>query len=245
MATAATSLLGLALPVTGELSGTWGDTVNTSLTALLDTAVAGTTTLSSDADVTLTTTTLASNQARQAIILWTAGGTATRTITAPAQSKLYIVVNKTSSTQSIKIVGVGPTTGVTIAAGSTALVAWNGSDFVSLLNNPTITNYTESVVAIGTVGAASTLSLANGTVQTATLTASTPCTFTMPTATAGKSFILQITQAATGMTTATFTGVKFPSGAAPTITATASAIDILSFVAIGSTWFGSYSQAFA
>ena len=207
--------------------------------------MAGTTTLSSDADVTLTTTTLAANQARQAIILWTAGGTATRTITAPAQSKLYIVVNKTSSTQSIKIVGVGPTTGVTIAAGSTALVAWNGVDFVSLLNNPTITNYTESVVAIGTVGASSTLSLTNGTVQTATLTASTPCTFTMPTATSGKSFILQITQAATGMTTATFTGVKFNAGTAPTITATASAVDILSFVAIGSTWYGTYAQAFA
>jgi hypothetical protein len=245
MATAATSLLGLALPVTGELSGTWGDTVNTSLTALLDTAVAGTTTLSTDADVTLTTTTLAANQARQSIILWTAGGTVTRTITAPAQSKNYVVINKTSSTQSIKIVGVGPTTGVTVAAGSIAYVAWNGVDFVSLLNNPTITNYTESVVAIGTVGASSTLSLANGTVQTATLTASTPCTFTMPTATAGKSFILQITQAATGMTTATFTGVKFNAGTAPTITATASAVDILSFVAIGSTWYGTYAQAFA
>jgi len=74
MATSYTSLLGLALPVTGELSGTWGTTVNTEITELLDSAVAGTTTLSSDADVTLTTTTLASNQARQAVILWTAGG---------------------------------------------------------------------------------------------------------------------------------------------------------------------------
>jgi hypothetical protein len=132
MATAYTSLLGLALPVTGELSGTWGDTVNTSITALLDSAVAGTTTLSSDADVTLTTTTGSSNQAREAIILWTAGGTATRTITAPAQSKTYIVINKTSSTQSIKLVGVGPTTGVTVVAGTSALVAWNGLDFVTV-----------------------------------------------------------------------------------------------------------------
>ena len=132
MTTAATSLLGLALPVTGELSGTWGDTVNNSLTALLDTAVAGTTTLSSDADVTLTTTTLAANQARQAVILWTAGGTVTRNITAPAQSKTYVVINKTSSTQSIVIRGAGPTTGVTIVAGTAALVAWNGVDFVTI-----------------------------------------------------------------------------------------------------------------
>jgi hypothetical protein len=132
MTTAATSLLGLALPVTGELSGTWGDTVNNSITALLDSAVAGTTTLSADADVTLTTTTLAANQAREAIILWTAGGTVTRNITAPAQSKTYVVLNKTSSTQSIVIRGAGPTTGVTVLAGKQAMVAWDGTDFVEV-----------------------------------------------------------------------------------------------------------------
>ena len=130
MTTAYTSLLGLALPVTGELSGTWGDTVNISITALLDSAIAGTTTISSDADVTLTTTTGAANTSRQAIILWTASGTVTRTITAPAQSKAYVVINKTGSTQSIKLVGVGPTTGVTIIAGESAVCAWNGVDFI-------------------------------------------------------------------------------------------------------------------
>lgn len=134
MATSYTSLLGLALPVTGELSGTWGATVNDEITALLDSAIAGTTTLSSDADVTLTTTTGAANTSRQAIILWTAGGTTLRTITAPAQSKVYIVINKTSSTQSIKLVGVGPTTGVTIVAGEYAVCAWNGVDFVKVSN---------------------------------------------------------------------------------------------------------------
>lgn len=151
MATAATSLLGLALPVTGELSGTWGDTVNNSLTSLLDTAVAGTTTLSSDADVTLTTTTLAANQARQAIILWTAGGTVTRNITAPAQSKAYVVINKTSSTQSIVLRGAGPTTGVTIIAGEECLVAWNGVDFVKVASN---SSFDAPVVIEGTTTSA-------------------------------------------------------------------------------------------
>jgi hypothetical protein len=113
------------------------------------------------------------------------------------------------------------------------------------LTNPTITNYTETLQAVGPVGASSTLALTNGTVLTATLTASTPCTFTMPTATAGKSFILILTQAATGMTTATFTSVKWPAGTAPTITATASAVDILSFVSNGTVWYGTASQAFA
>ena len=125
-----TTLLGLAKPVTGTEANTWGTVVNDEITALLDTAVAGTTTLSADADVTLTTTTGAANEARQAIILWTAGGTTLRVITAPAQSKTYIVINKTSSTQSIKLVGVGPTTGVTIIAGESAVCAWNGVDFI-------------------------------------------------------------------------------------------------------------------
>jgi hypothetical protein len=125
-----TTLLGLAQPVTGTEANTWGTAVNDQITGLLDTAVAGTTTLSSDADVTLTTTSGAANQARQAIILWTAGGTTLRTITAPAQSKAYVVINKTTSTQSIKLVGVGPTTGVTIIAGESAVCAWNGVDFI-------------------------------------------------------------------------------------------------------------------
>jgi hypothetical protein len=132
MATAYTSLLGLALPVTGELSGSWGDTVNTAITSLLDSAVSGTTTLSIDADVTLTTNAGVANEARQAILLWTAGGTVTRNITAPAQSKAYFVVNRTSSTQSIVIRGTGPTTGVTVLAGTQSLVVWNGVDFVEV-----------------------------------------------------------------------------------------------------------------
>ena len=129
-------LLGLALPTTGDLSGTWGTTVNDSITSLIDSAVAGTTTLSADADVTLSTTNGVANQARNAIIVWTASGTTTRNITAPAQSKAYVVINATGGTQSIVIRGSGPTTGVTIPAATRALVAWNGSDFVKVVSNP-------------------------------------------------------------------------------------------------------------
>jgi hypothetical protein len=125
-----TPLLGLALPTTGDLSGTWGTTVNDSITSLLDSAVAGTTTLSTDADVTLSTTNGATNQARNAVLLCTGSRSALRTITAPAQSKAYIVVNSTTGGYSVKVVGAGPTTGVTVAAGESALIAWNGSDFV-------------------------------------------------------------------------------------------------------------------
>lgn len=113
------------------------------------------------------------------------------------------------------------------------------------LAGATISGYTESPVALGTVTSSATISISAGTVITATLTASTACTFTMPTATAGKSFILLLKQAAsTGNGTATFTGVKWATAGAPTITATAGKMDILTFVADGTNWYGSYSQGY-
>ena len=110
------------------------------------------------------------------------------------------------------------------------------------IGNGTYTNYTESVVNIGTVTTASTIALSNGTVQIVTLTAANTCTFTMPTATAGKSFILIVTGAATA--NATFTGVKWAANTAPTITTTGNK-DILSFIADGTNWYGNYSQNYA
>ena len=143
MATAYTSLLGLALPVTGDLSGTWGTTVNDEITALLDSAIAGTTSITADADITLSDTDGAGNEARQAVILWNpAAGTTTRNITAPARSKAYIVINASGGTQSIVLRGAGPTTGVTIVKGEFAVCAWNGSDFVKVANQNGIGNFT-------------------------------------------------------------------------------------------------------
>ena len=103
----------------------------------------------------------------------------------------------------------------------------------------TMTNYTEAVVAIGNSSTAQTLSLTNGTVQTCTLTGN--CTFTMPTATAGKSFVLYL-KTGTGGFTGAFTGVKWSGGTTPTITATASRMDILTFVADGTNWYGQIAQ---
>jgi hypothetical protein len=151
MTTGNTTLLGLALPVEGELDGTWGDVVNDSITSLVDSAVAGTTTLSADADVTLTDTALAANQARQAVILWTASnGATTRNITAPARSKAYIVIN--AGTGSIVLRGAGPTTGVTIVAGERCVAAWNGSDFVKVASTVTPASSLTGLVAVANGG---------------------------------------------------------------------------------------------
>ena len=142
------------------------------------------------------------------------------------------------------------TNALPVASGGTGATTSTGTGAVVLatsptVNNPTVTNYVESVVAIGTVTSSNTIALTNGTVQTATLTASTACTFTMPTATAGKSFVLLLKQAAsTGNGTATFTGVKWGTAGAPTITAAAGKMDILTFVADGTNWYGSIAQGY-
>lgn len=142
MATAYTSLLGLALPVTGELDGTWGDTVNNYITSYLDAAVEGTQTISgSQTAVTLSVTngtalsqagTGSTGSAQYAVINCTGNPAGLLTITAPASSRQYMIINATSTSQSVKIVGSGPTTGVTLVSGEKAIVAWNGSDFVKV-----------------------------------------------------------------------------------------------------------------
>jgi hypothetical protein len=148
MPTTYTPQLGLSLPTQGELSGTWGDVTNTSMTSLVDTAIAGTTTLSTDLDVTLTATVGVANQARAAILLCTGARTALRNITAPATSKLYVVINNTTGGFSVVVRGVGPTSGATVPAGATLFLIWNGSDF-------------STVGALGT-SITGTIAIANG-----------------------------------------------------------------------------------
>jgi hypothetical protein len=153
----------------------------------------------------------------------------------------------TSDTQTLtnKTIAYGSNTLTDVAGVTATQTLTNKTLTTPVLTNPTVTNYVESVVAIGTVTSSHTLVLTSGTVQTATLTASTACTFTMPTATAGKSFVLLLKQAAsTGNGTATFTGVKFNVGGTPTVTATAGKMDIFTFIADGTNWYGSYSQGY-
>ena len=164
MATSYSTLLGLALPVQGELSGTWGDTVNNYITTYLDAAVAGTQSLTTDADVTLTKTTataLGATSSQYAILNCSGARTVLRTITAPAASKVYLVINSTTGGFGVKIVGAGPTTGVTVAPGTAVLVAWSTAltDFVTVAS-------TDAAKLVGqislTTQVSGTLPVANG-----------------------------------------------------------------------------------
>ena len=141
------------------------------------------------------------------------------------------------------------TTALPVTSGGTGVTTSTGTGNVVLstspaLSNPTITAYLETAPALASSGASTSIVLSGGTVLSYTLTDN--CTFTMPATTNGTSFIVKLIQDATGGRTAVFTGVKWPSGIAPTITTTASTgTDLLSFVCINSIWYGNATQAFA
>ena len=140
-----TSLIGLTLPTTGTLSGTWGDTVNNAISQIVDVAVAGTQTITTDADIDLALTTgtaastgLTANSSQYAILLCTGARTAARNINTPKQSKIYVVINDTTGGYAITVRGgpTSPTTGISVAAGTRAIIAWDGGlatpDFVNV-----------------------------------------------------------------------------------------------------------------
>ena len=147
-------------------------------------------------------------------------------------------VNLANVTGTLAVANGG--TGVTTSTGTGSVVLGT----TPTLTTPVITGYTETAPSIANSSTAVTLSLSSGTVLSYTLTGI--CTFTIPTATSGTSFIVKLIQDGTGSRTATFTGVKWPGGTAPTITTTATTgLDILSFVCINSVWYGTFAQAFA
>jgi hypothetical protein len=127
------------------LSGQWGDTINNAISQIIDVAVAGTQTITTDADIDLSVTTgtyassgLTANSSQYAILLCTGARTALRYINTPKQSKIYVVINDTTGGYAVTVRGgpTSPTTGVTVAAGTRAIIAWDGSasvlDFVNV-----------------------------------------------------------------------------------------------------------------
>jgi hypothetical protein len=143
------------------------------------------------------------------------------------------VANGGTNATSAGITAFNNITGYT-ASGATGTTSTNlVFSTTPTLTNPTVTNYVETLYSANT-STAITVDLANGTVQNLTLTAS--ATITMPTAVAGKSFIIILTQ--NGGFTVTWSTVSWPSATPPTLTATAARKDIFSFFSNGTSWFG-------
>jgi len=172
-----TSLIGLLLPATGTLSGQWGGAVNNAISEIVDAAVAGTQEITTDADVNLSVTVgtyastgLTSTSSQYAVLLCTGARTAARYINTPKQSKTYVVINDTSGGYAITVRGgpTSPTTGVTVAAGTRAIIAWNGTDFVNVGGGSAAGSNTQvQFNNSGAFGASSNLTW-NGTTLTST-----------------------------------------------------------------------------
>jgi hypothetical protein len=132
------SLLRLEMMAVGEKTNTWGTIANTNLGTLLEKSIAGAASIDvTAANVTLTSTNGADDEARCAILLVTGTPGTSRNIVAPSSSKAYYVVN--GSNASVVLKGTA-TAGLTILAGTQVQALWNGSDFVGVgLVSPTFT----------------------------------------------------------------------------------------------------------
>jgi len=144
MTTGATGQLGLALPVQGELSGTWGNTVNNGITEYTNIAIAATLTLTGDGAVTLANTTgdaSATNivssltgagtvTAQFAIVKIAGTLTTTKVVTGPSYSKTYVVDN-TATGGAVTFKASGQS-GVSVAVGEKCTVYYNGTDYVKI-----------------------------------------------------------------------------------------------------------------
>lgn len=144
-----TNSLRLDLPSEGSYIDSWGDVVNDGITTLVDTAVAGTST------VTVTSTNHvvsyangATDEARSAILILSGTPGAAFNIFVPPVSKIYIIKNDvTTYTGTIYCSTVaGNTTpagtGVAIPTGRSVFIRTNGTDFSQVINSFSTTNYT-------------------------------------------------------------------------------------------------------
>ena len=130
MATAYTDLLRLALPVQGELEGSWGDAVNAQITSMIEQAIAGRVSiaLTSTSDVTLSSGNGATDQSRPAILNFTGTPGGAVNIICPTKSKTYVVSNNSNQTITIKTSGG---TGQAVTAGTSALVSCDGTNVIA------------------------------------------------------------------------------------------------------------------
>ena len=132
MTTQYTPILALALPVTGELSGTWGDVVNDNITSMVEQAIAGLATINTWAGNghTLTTANGTTSESRCAMLVLTDTGvalTGAATVICPTASKIYIVKNTSGQSATIT---TAAGTGVSIPNGETMFVFCDGTNVV-------------------------------------------------------------------------------------------------------------------
>ena len=132
MTTAYTPILQLALPVTGELDGTWGTVVNDNITSMIEQAIAGLATINTwtTASHTLTTADGTTDEARCAVLQCSGAPGAAATVICPASTKLYVIKNSVTGGYAVTL-KTSAGTGISVPNGSTALLYCDGTNVVS------------------------------------------------------------------------------------------------------------------
>lgn len=172
-----TTSLRLTLPATGELSGLWGNTANTGITSLTDTAIAGYISIAmTDADYTLTSANGAADQARYMMINMTGTLTVGRNVICPSVSKFYIFKNSTTGGFAITL-KTSAGSGVSVPNGKAMLLMCDGTnvmDAVTNFNSLLLTSPTLVSPVLGTPSSG-TLTSCTG-YQSANLSGAVPAT---------------------------------------------------------------------
>ena len=173
MTTQYTPTLKLALPVTGELSGTWGDVVNDNITSMIEQAIAGLATINSWTGNahTLTTANGTTSESRCAMLVAATGGgapSAAAEIICPAAAKLYVLQNNTSYAVTLK---TSAGTGVAVAAGDTAFLFCDGTNVNSCVTTIVNGHITGNLTVDGNATINGNTTLGNATSDTVTVTA--------------------------------------------------------------------------
>lgn len=154
---------------TGDEDGTWGTSTNTNLSLIADAFSLGTKQMAANADETFTMPDATADGTRSLYLKITSAVslTATRTVTlAPnTVSKVWIIENATTGSQSITISqGSGAT--VTIATGTKAMVVTDGAGAGAAVFNANPTTTSGTVTSVGGTGTV------NGITLTGTVTSS-------------------------------------------------------------------------
>ena len=126
-----TQRLRLARPTTGELFGLWGNTVNISITDLIDAAIAGrVVVVHTDApDYVLTNTNGTADEARNAVLFISGPLTVARNVVCPTTPKLYILENATTGGFAVTL-KTAAGTGISVANGEAALLRCDGVNVI-------------------------------------------------------------------------------------------------------------------
>jgi len=156
-----TPSLRLTLPVTGENPGTWGDLVNTGITALVDSAVAGYAAITmTDADYTLVTVNGAADESRKMLLNISGTLTLARNVICPTASKLYFVKNATTGGFAITLKTSGGS-GISIPNGKSMVLMCDGTSVVEAVNySPTaVTSVTGTAPVVSSGGLTPAISM--------------------------------------------------------------------------------------